>query len=242
MVEPEITENLKDIDIRGFCNLTLDLEHKKITPVDILIENTTILTGNNGSGKSFYMKNIGLAIILNQIGSYIPAKHAIMPIFDKLFIKTNTDESIYNAKSAFLCEILQIQNIKTYADDKSIVILDEFAKGTNYVDGAAIFTAIVNNLGNLFCIYSTHYQSLFHENLMKNVNFLQLKNSDYTPEKGICQTSNVKDLLEQANYNNNFITTFLRNKDNKQTKKIQANKKDDGWAIKMINDFLRKNE
>ncbi len=140
-----------------------------------------LITGPNMAGKSTYLRQVGLNIILAQIGSFIAASKATLPIFDKVFTRVGASDNLAMGQSTFLVEMLETANILNSATPDSLILLDEIGRGTSTFDGLSLAWAIVeyihNNIRiNSKTLFATHYHELTElENLLsglKNYNIL----------------------------------------------------------------------
>jgi DNA mismatch repair protein MutS len=125
----------------------------------------TIVTGPNMAGKSSYLRQVGLIVLLAQIGSYVPARAARIGLVDRIFTRIGAQDDIATGQSTFMVEMLETANILNHATGRSLVILDEIGRGTSTYDGLAIARAIVEHLHNaprLGCrtLFATHYHEL----------------------------------------------------------------------------------
>lgn len=135
-----------------------------------------ILTGPNMSGKSTYMKQIALNIIMAQIGCFVPAKNAELPIVDKIFTRIGASDDLISGQSTFMLEMTEVANIVNSATKNSFIILDEVGRGTSTYDGISIATAITEYIHNNIeakTIFATHYHELteLEKELTGAVNF-----------------------------------------------------------------------
>ncbi|KAI3645662.1 hypothetical protein MP228_008590 [Amoeboaphelidium protococcarum] len=105
-----------------------------------------ILTGPNGSGKSVYLKQVALIQYFAQIGCFVPASNALLPLMNKLITRLKTVESASNQKSAFKIDLDQIKLMLKLSDSKSLFVIDEFGKGTDVADGTGLLVAILHQL------------------------------------------------------------------------------------------------
>ncbi|HCB64083.1 MAG TPA: DNA mismatch repair protein MutS [Fusobacteria bacterium] len=122
-----------------------------------------ILTGPNMSGKSTFMKQVSLIVVMAQMGSFVPASYAEIAMVDKLFTRVGASDDISSGQSTFMVEMNEVANIINNATDKSLVILDEVGRGTSTFDGISIATAITEHLHDkIKCktIFATHYHEL----------------------------------------------------------------------------------
>jgi len=122
-----------------------------------------LLTGPNMGGKSTYMRQVALLFILAQMGSFIPAKHARMPLIDALFTRMGASDDIMAGQSTFMVEMLQANVALQKANKKSLILFDEIGRGTSTYDGMALALAMVEYISSVIqckCIFSTHYHEL----------------------------------------------------------------------------------
>jgi DNA mismatch repair protein MutS len=122
-----------------------------------------ILTGPNMAGKSTFMKQVALSCIMAQIGSFIPASYAELPILDKIFTRVGASDDIITGQSTFMVEMNEMANILNNATDRSLIILDEVGRGTSTYDGIAIAQAsieYINKNVRAKTIFATHYHEL----------------------------------------------------------------------------------
>ena len=124
-----------------------------------------VITGPNMSGKSTYLRQIGLIIIMSQLGSFVPASHAKIGIVDKLFTRVGANDNLAEGESTFLVEMNETANILNNATNKSLIILDEIGRGTSTYDGLSIAWAITEFIhNNKFVrsktLFATHYHEL----------------------------------------------------------------------------------
>lgn len=145
---------------------------EKLIPTGEFIKNNVIfnnkkdfiiLTGPNMSGKSTYMKQIALIIIMAHIGSYVPADYAKIGIVDKIFTRIGASDDLMTGQSTFMLEMSEVANILNSATDKSFIILDEIGRGTSTFDGISIATAISEYIHDKIgakTIFATHYHEL----------------------------------------------------------------------------------
>jgi len=138
-------------------------------PNDIILGNNDadiiILTGPNMSGKSTYLKQIGLIALLAQIGSYVPASEAIIGLSDRIFTRVGLQDDLTLGQSTFMVEMVETALILNNATSKSLIILDEVGRGTSTYDGLAIAQSVIEHIHNdskLKCrtIFATHYHEL----------------------------------------------------------------------------------
>jgi DNA mismatch repair protein MutS len=122
-----------------------------------------VLTGPNMSGKSTYMRQVGLLVVLAQAGSYVPARFARVGVVGRLFTRMGFTDAIGRGKSSFMVEMTEVAEILRAADDRSLVLLDEVGRGTSTFDGLALAWATVRYLHDRTrarCLLATHYHQL----------------------------------------------------------------------------------
>lgn len=179
-IRPEITEeyDLKITDgrhpiveklLKGgeFVKNGVNLDNEK---------NMLILTGPNMAGKSTYMKQLALIIVMAQIGSYVPASYASIGIVDKIFTRVGASDDLVSGQSTFMVEMSEVANIVNNATNKSFVILDEVGRGTSTFDGISIASSITTYIHDKIgakTIFATHYHELteMEKKLRKAVNY-----------------------------------------------------------------------
>ena len=134
-----------------------------------------ILTGPNMAGKSTYMRQNALIIILAQIGSWVPADYAKIGVVDKIFTRVGASDDLTLGQSTFMVEMIETACILNSATDKSFILLDEIGRGTSTYDGVAIAWSVAEFIATKIkarCIFATHYHEL---NVMTNT-YPQIKN------------------------------------------------------------------
>jgi DNA mismatch repair protein MutS len=122
-----------------------------------------ILTGPNMSGKSTFMRQIALALIMAQAGSFVPAQHASLCLVDRIFTRVGAYDDLSAGQSTFMVEMSELANILGKATSESFVLLDEVGRGTSTFDGLSIAWAISEHLHNVIrckAIFATHYHQL----------------------------------------------------------------------------------
>lgn len=167
-IKPEFSM-IQKIDIQQGRHPVLDALHpREFIANDVHLDDSCkmlIITGPNMGGKSTYLRMTALIAIMNQIGSFVPATRASMPLFDRIFTRIGAGDNLAEGKSTFLMEMAETAAICTQATSQSLIILDEIGRGTSTYDGLAIAQAVVEyihqNIGAL-CLFATHYHELTH--------------------------------------------------------------------------------
>lgn len=140
--------------------------HGKYVPNDVSIDETSpvvLITGPNMGGKSTYMRQVALIVIMAQIGSFVPAKYANLTIFDQIFTRIGASDDLISGQSTFMVEMLEANNALRFASEKSLILFDEIGRGTATFDGMAIAQAMIEYIASeIHCmtLFSTHYHEL----------------------------------------------------------------------------------
>jgi len=125
-------------------------------------ERLLLITGPNMGGKSTYMRQTALIVLLAHCGSFVPAEHANIGDIDRIFTRIGSADDLAGGKSTFMVEMIETANILNQATNKSLVLMDEVGRGTATTDGLAIAHACVNRLVEIGCLtlFATHYFEL----------------------------------------------------------------------------------
>ncbi|AOY78411.1 DNA mismatch repair protein MutS [Clostridium formicaceticum] len=133
----------------------------------------SIITGPNMAGKSTYMRQVALIVLMAQIGSFVPAKAAAIGIVDRIFTRVGASDDLGQGQSTFMVEMSEMANILNNASSKSLLILDEIGRGTSTFDGLSIAWSVVEYISDVLkckTLFSTHYHELTEiEGKMKTV-------------------------------------------------------------------------
>ena len=135
----------------------------------------SIITGPNMAGKSTYMRQVALIVIMAQMGSFVPARAARIGIVDRVFTRIGASDDLASGQSTFMVEMAEVANILKYATSKSLLILDEIGRGTSTYDGMAIARSVLEYAANpkrlgAKTLFATHYHELSTiENELPNV-------------------------------------------------------------------------
>lgn len=162
---PEITRD-PILEIEGGGHPVLSLTIKDFSDNDCILtesERISLLTGPNMAGKSTYLRQNALIIILTQIGCFVPARRAKIGIVDRLFSRIGASDDIARGRSTFMVEMIETATILNQATKNSFVILDEVGRGTSTYDGLAIAWAVIEHLyktNKCRVLFATHYREL----------------------------------------------------------------------------------
>ncbi len=124
-----------------------------------------VITGPNMAGKSTYLRQVALLVLLAQVGSFVPAERMRLGIVDRIFTRIGAQDDLASGQSTFMVEMLETATILNHATDRSLVILDEIGRGTSTYDGLAIATAVIEYIHNTQrlrsnTLFATHYHEL----------------------------------------------------------------------------------
>lgn len=207
----------------------------------ILDKNTNILliTGPNMAGKSTYMRQMAITVIMAQIGCFVPAQEATLPIFDAIFTRIGASDDLVSGESTFMVEMIEANNAISNASENSLILFDELGRGTATFDGMALAQAIIEYIHEHIqakTLFSTHYHELtdLEKNLKNlknihvsayeengNITFLhKIKEGSVDKSYGIhvAKLANLPEtLIERANQ----ILSIYENKEKRRDIKIQ---------------------
>jgi len=122
-----------------------------------------LLTGPNMAGKSTLLRQVGLCVLLAQMGAFVPARRAVIGVVDRLFTRVGASDNLVRGQSTFMVEMSETSAILHGATARSLVLLDEIGRGTSTYDGVAIAWAVTEHLHNVIgckTIFATHYHEL----------------------------------------------------------------------------------
>lgn len=169
-VKPEITKD-GVIDIKGGRHPVVE----QMIPNDMFVENDTyldnkenrvsVITGPNMAGKSTYMRQSALIVLMAQIGSFVPAKEARIGVVDRIFTRVGASDDLASGQSTFMVEMTEVANILRNASKNSLLILDEIGRGTSTFDGLSIAWSVVEHIADpskigAKALFATHYHEL----------------------------------------------------------------------------------
>jgi DNA mismatch repair protein MutS len=166
-VRPELTDEFA-LDVRAGRHPVVErmMPREKFIPNDISLSEDArmiILTGPNMAGKSTVLRQIGLIVLMAQIGSFVPATYARIGVVDRLFTRVGASDNLVRGQSTFMVEMSETSAILHTATRKSLVLLDEIGRGTSTYDGISIAWAVSEHLHNkVGCktVFATHYHEL----------------------------------------------------------------------------------
>ena len=159
------TDNVLDIkdNRHAVVEKVLDTEY---VPNDIIMDKNTnilLITGPNMAGKSTYMRELAITVIMAQIGCFVPSSSSTQMVFDSIYTRIGASDDLVSGKSTFMVEMNEANNAVTNATEKSLVLFDELGRGTATYDGIALAQAIIEYIhDNIHCkmLFSTHYHEL----------------------------------------------------------------------------------
>ena len=130
--------------------------------------NIAVITGPNSSGKSVYIKQVGLLVYLAHIGSFLPVERAVIGITDKILTRITSQESVSSPQSAFTLDLCQMSNIIRLRTPRTLCLIDEFGKGTSPVDGISLLAAsikhFIHNKSKVFFV--VHFTEVLHKEII----------------------------------------------------------------------------
>ncbi len=164
------------------------LKGEGYVPNDIVMDSNTdilLITGPNMAGKSTYMRQLGIIAIMAQIGCFVPAEEATLPIFDKIFTRIGASDDLVSGESTFMVEMMEASRAIKYATRNSLILFDELGRGTATFDGMSLAQAILEYVANkIKCktLFSTHYHEL--TDMEKTIPNLKNKHVSAVEENG----------------------------------------------------------
>ena len=164
------------------------LKGEEYVPNDIVMDKDTdilLITGPNMAGKSTYMRQLGIIAIMAQIGCFVPAKEATLPIFDKIFTRIGASDDLVSGESTFMVEMKEASRAIKFATKNSLILFDELGRGTATFDGMSLAEAILEYVANnIKCktLFSTHYHEL--TDMEKNTKNIKNKHVSAVEEEG----------------------------------------------------------
>ena len=166
LVKPELNDDHTIEIIDGRHPVVEVVNHNEYVKNDIIMDkdtSTLLITGPNMSGKSTYMRQLAISVIMAQIGSFVPAKSAKLPIFDKIFTRIGASDDLVSGESTFMVEMLEARNAIVNATKDSLILFDELGRGTATYDGMSLAQAILEYITKNIkakTLFSTHYHEI----------------------------------------------------------------------------------
>jgi DNA mismatch repair protein MutS len=168
-VRPQVHEGT-DLEVREGRHPVVEqsLRGNRYVPNDLIFEKgeiVRVITGPNMSGKSTYLRQAALIVLMAQIGSFVPAKSASIGLVDRIFTRIGAQDEIHAGQSTFMVEMIEAASILHHATPRSLLILDEIGRGTSTYDGVSIAWAVVEYIHNhphlrAKTLFATHYHEL----------------------------------------------------------------------------------
>ncbi len=177
-VRPEIVSSEFPLEIKDGRHPVVEVISKeRFIPNDVLLDEannrTAIITGPNMAGKSTYMRQTAIIVIMAHIGCFVPAKSAKIPLIDRVFTRVGASDNLISDQSTFMVEMLEVATIIQNATKNSLLILDEVGRGTSTYDGLSIAWAVIEHLNMVIgakTMFATHYHELTElENKLEGV-------------------------------------------------------------------------
>ena len=166
LVRPKIMDTKSIKIINGSHPVVECVSNEQYIKNDVIMDEETqtlLITGPNMSGKSTYMRQLAITIILAQMGSFVPAESAELPIFDSIFTRIGASDDLVSGESTFMVEMLEARNAISNATENSLILFDELGRGTATFDGMSLARAILEYVNeHIKCktLFSTHYHEL----------------------------------------------------------------------------------
>ena len=159
------------VDIKGGRHPVVEkmISNDMFIPNDTYLDNNknrvSVITGPNMAGKSTYMRQTALIVLMAQVGCFVPAKEANIGIVDRIFTRVGASDDLASGQSTFMVEMTEVANILRNATPKSLLILDEIGRGTSTFDGLSIAWAVIEHISNpkllgAKTLFATHYHEL----------------------------------------------------------------------------------
>ncbi len=180
------TKGIIDIEEGRHPVVEATIKHQLFVPNDAYMDTRDdmlhIITGPNMAGKSTFMRQIAIIVLLAQIGSFVPSKRADIGIVDRIFTRIGASDNLSQGESTFMVEMNEVSNILRFATPRSLIILDEVGRGTSTYDGLSIAWAVVEYISDKIkakTLFATHY----HELTQLQVKLKGVKNFTITAEE-----------------------------------------------------------
>lgn len=167
--QPQMDSGEEILIVKGRHPVVEELLTERFVPNDTFLNAETarfaLITGPNMSGKSTYMRQVALIVLLAQIGSFVPAEEAKIGLVDRIFTRVGASDDLTTGQSTFMVEMNEVANIVHHASKRSLIILDEVGRGTSTYDGLSIAWAVIEYIHDRQLIgartlFATHYHEL----------------------------------------------------------------------------------
>lgn len=168
-VKPVVGSKVKSLDIRDGRHPVVEalLDRGAYVPNDTLLDGgdnrTMIITGPNMAGKSTYMRQVALIVLMAHIGCFVPAKSAELTLTDRIFTRIGASDDLTGGQSTFMVEMIEVATILNYATSSSLLVLDEIGRGTSTYDGLSIAWAVLEYITSNIrakTLFATHFHEL----------------------------------------------------------------------------------
>ncbi|WP_164668921.1 DNA mismatch repair protein MutS [Virgibacillus doumboii] len=181
------------------------MKDNEFVPNDVFLDNNTnvlLITGPNMSGKSTYMRQLALTVIMGQIGCFVPCDEADLVLFDQIFTRIGAADDLVSGQSTFMVEMLEANHAVSNATENSLILLDEIGRGTSTYDGMALAQSIVEYIHeNIHAktLFSTHYHELTAlENTLDKLKNIHVRAEEY--EGNVVFLHQIKDGAADESY------------------------------------------
>ncbi len=179
-VRPEMVTDRHELEIQEGRHPVVEkvLGHQEYIPNSVKMaedEMILLITGPNMSGKSTYMRQLALTVLMAQMGCFVPAQKAVLPVFDRIFTRIGASDDLIAGQSTFMVEMMEANQALLHATPNSLILFDELGRGTATYDGMALAQAIIEYIHKYVqakTLFSTHY----HELTVLDQELSQLKN------------------------------------------------------------------
>ena len=167
-VRPELVSHKHELELVEGRHPVVEkvLGQQEYVPNSVLMDEETsilLITGPNMSGKSTYMRQLALTVIMAQIGCFVPCEKAVLPIFDQIFTRIGASDDLISGQSTFMVEMMEANQALSYATPRSLILFDEIGRGTATYDGMALAQAIIEYIHKNVkakTLFSTHYHEI----------------------------------------------------------------------------------
>lgn len=191
-IRPNISNSNNSLEIKDCRHPVVEkiLKDTFFIPNDVALNNDDerimIITGPNMAGKSTYMREIAICVLMAHIGCFVPASQATMPIIDRIFTRVGASDDLSFGQSTFMVEMSEVANILNNATENSLIILDEVGRGTSTYDGLSIAWSIMEYLSGFLkakTLFATHYFELTElEGMLEGVKNYRISVKEYNDE------------------------------------------------------------